>query len=140
MCGATFGGELPRRGADYSHACVRTFSGAGVPAEARLPWGLSGLPKGKTTGDQTRCAMARHPQGLAAHGAQPPEAREAPGDLAARQVVETGSIVAASARLNLTQPGVTRRVQSLEQTLGIAAIFDQWMFAVRAFKGERHVE
>ncbi len=33
-------------------------------------------------------------------------------------VVETGSIVAASARLNLTQPGVTRRVQSLEQTLG----------------------
>ncbi len=33
-------------------------------------------------------------------------------------VVETGSIVAASARLNLTQPGVTRRVQSLEQRLG----------------------
>jgi DNA-binding transcriptional LysR family regulator len=33
-------------------------------------------------------------------------------------VVETGSIVAASARLNLTQPGVTRRVQSLEQILG----------------------
>ena len=33
-------------------------------------------------------------------------------------VVETGSIVAASARLNLTQPGVTRRIQSLEETLG----------------------
>jgi len=33
-------------------------------------------------------------------------------------VVETGSIVAASSRLNLTQSGVTRRVQSLEQTLG----------------------
>ena len=33
-------------------------------------------------------------------------------------VVETGSIVAASARLNLTQPGVTRRIQSLEQVLG----------------------
>lgn len=33
-------------------------------------------------------------------------------------VVETGSIVAASARLNLTQPGVTRRVQSLEDLLG----------------------
>jgi DNA-binding transcriptional LysR family regulator len=33
-------------------------------------------------------------------------------------VVETGSIVAASARLNLTQPGVTRRVQSLETALG----------------------
>ncbi|MEW6639803.1 MAG: LysR family transcriptional regulator [Pseudomonadota bacterium] len=33
-------------------------------------------------------------------------------------VVETGSIVAASARLNLTQPGVTRRVQNLEQLLG----------------------
>lgn len=33
-------------------------------------------------------------------------------------VVETGSIVAASARLNLTQPGVTRRVQNLEDLLG----------------------
>lgn len=33
-------------------------------------------------------------------------------------VVETGSIGGASLRLNLTQPGVTRRVQSLEQTLG----------------------
>ncbi|EFI51692.1 LysR family transcriptional regulator [Afipia sp. 1NLS2] len=34
-------------------------------------------------------------------------------------VVETGSIVAASARLNLTQPGVTRRVQNLEDMLGV---------------------
>ena len=33
-------------------------------------------------------------------------------------VVETGSIVAASARLNLTQPGVTRRIQNLEAMLG----------------------
>ncbi|HWZ59265.1 MAG TPA: LysR family transcriptional regulator [Gemmatimonadaceae bacterium] len=33
-------------------------------------------------------------------------------------VVETGSIGAAALRLNLTQPGVTRRVQSLEHTLG----------------------
>jgi DNA-binding transcriptional LysR family regulator len=33
-------------------------------------------------------------------------------------VVETGSIVAASARLNLTQPGVTRRIQNLEDRLG----------------------
>jgi DNA-binding transcriptional LysR family regulator len=33
-------------------------------------------------------------------------------------VIETGSIVAASARLHLTQPGVTRRVQSLEDALG----------------------
>jgi DNA-binding transcriptional LysR family regulator len=33
-------------------------------------------------------------------------------------VVETGSIGAASLRLNLTQPGVTRRVQSLEESLG----------------------
>lgn len=33
-------------------------------------------------------------------------------------VVETGSIVAASAKLNLTQPGVTRRVQNLERLLG----------------------
>lgn len=32
-------------------------------------------------------------------------------------VVETGSIMAASARLNLTQPGVTRRIQNLEQVL-----------------------
>lgn len=37
-------------------------------------------------------------------------------------VVETGSIVAASARLNLTQPGVTRRVQNLEDLLGIALL------------------
>jgi DNA-binding transcriptional LysR family regulator len=34
-------------------------------------------------------------------------------------VVETGSVVAASSRLHLTQPGVTRRVQSLEQMLGV---------------------
>ncbi|WP_024516382.1 LysR family transcriptional regulator [Bradyrhizobium sp. Tv2a-2] len=33
-------------------------------------------------------------------------------------MVETGSIVAASARLNLTQPGVTRRIQNLEEMLG----------------------
>jgi DNA-binding transcriptional LysR family regulator len=33
-------------------------------------------------------------------------------------VVETGSISAAAARLNLTQPGITRRVQNLESTLG----------------------
>jgi DNA-binding transcriptional LysR family regulator len=39
-------------------------------------------------------------------------------------VVETGSIVGASARLNLTQPGVTRRVQNLELALG-AALLDR---------------
>src|SRR5690242_14511611 len=39
-------------------------------------------------------------------------------------VVETGSIVAASARLNLTQPGVTRRIQNLEDLLG-AALLDR---------------
>ena len=33
-------------------------------------------------------------------------------------VVETGSIVAASAKLNLTQPGITRRIQNLEAFLG----------------------
>lgn len=33
-------------------------------------------------------------------------------------VVETGSIVGASARLHLTQPGVTRRIQNLEERLG----------------------
>ena len=32
-------------------------------------------------------------------------------------VVETGSIVGASIRLNLTQPGITRRIQNLEQGL-----------------------
>ena len=32
-------------------------------------------------------------------------------------VVETGSIVAASAKLNLTQPGITRRIQNLEASL-----------------------
>ncbi len=37
-------------------------------------------------------------------------------------VVETGSIVSASARLNLTQPGVTRRVQNLEERLGVALL------------------
>ena len=37
-------------------------------------------------------------------------------------VVETGSIVAASARLHLTQPGVSRRVQSLEDQLGVALL------------------
>ncbi len=35
-------------------------------------------------------------------------------------VVETGSLVAAARRLNLTQPGVTRRVQNLEDRLGVA--------------------
>lgn len=37
-------------------------------------------------------------------------------------VVETGSIVAASARLNLTQPGVTRRIQNLEGDLRTALL------------------
>jgi DNA-binding transcriptional LysR family regulator len=37
-------------------------------------------------------------------------------------VVETGSIGGAALRLNLTQPGVTRRVQSLEHTLGTALL------------------
>ncbi len=39
-------------------------------------------------------------------------------------VVETGSIVAASTRLHLTQPGVSRRIQSLETLLG-AALLDR---------------
>ncbi len=34
-------------------------------------------------------------------------------------VVETGSIVAASARLHITQPGLSRRIQSLEDALGV---------------------
>lgn len=34
-------------------------------------------------------------------------------------VVDSGSILAASAKLHLTQPGVTRRIQSLEGTLGV---------------------
>jgi len=37
-------------------------------------------------------------------------------------VVETGSIVAASAQVNLTQPGITRRIQSLEESLGVALL------------------
>src|SRR5579871_2494257 len=37
-------------------------------------------------------------------------------------VVETGSIVGASARLHLTQPGVSRRIQTLEEQLGIALL------------------
>ncbi len=39
-------------------------------------------------------------------------------------VVETGSISAAAARLNLTQPGITRRVQNLEVTVG-ASLLDR---------------
>ncbi|MDB6061699.1 MAG: LysR family transcriptional regulator [Verrucomicrobiaceae bacterium] len=37
-------------------------------------------------------------------------------------VVETGSIVRAATILHLTQPGVTRRIQSLESLLGIALL------------------
>ena len=37
-------------------------------------------------------------------------------------VVETGSIVGASARLHLTQPGVSRRIQSLEEQLGVTLL------------------
>jgi DNA-binding transcriptional LysR family regulator len=37
-------------------------------------------------------------------------------------VVETGSISGASARLNLTQPGITRRIQNLEDRLGTALL------------------
>lgn len=39
-------------------------------------------------------------------------------------VVETGSIVAASARIHLTQPGITRRIQTLEESLG-ATLLDR---------------
>lgn len=39
-------------------------------------------------------------------------------------VVETGSISAAAARLNLTQPGITRRVQNLESAVG-AGLLDR---------------
>jgi DNA-binding transcriptional LysR family regulator len=39
-------------------------------------------------------------------------------------VVETGSIVGASARLHVTQPGITRRIQNLEQRLG-ATLLDR---------------
>lgn len=37
-------------------------------------------------------------------------------------VVETGSVVGASTRLNLTQPGVTRRIQNLEEQLRTALL------------------
>lgn len=37
-------------------------------------------------------------------------------------VVETGSIVGASARLHLTQPGITRRIQSLEEQLCVTLL------------------
>lgn len=37
-------------------------------------------------------------------------------------VVDTGSIVGASAKLHLTQPGVSRRVQSLEEQLGVTLL------------------
>jgi DNA-binding transcriptional LysR family regulator len=37
-------------------------------------------------------------------------------------VVDSGSIIAAASKLNLTQPGVTRRVQNLEQRLGVTLL------------------
>ena len=37
-------------------------------------------------------------------------------------VVETGSMVGASVRLHLTQPGVSRRIQALEERLGVALL------------------
>jgi len=37
-------------------------------------------------------------------------------------VVETGSIIAAATRLHLTQPGISRRIQSLEDKLGVALL------------------
>jgi hypothetical protein len=37
-----------------SHAYVRALPWAGVPAGARLPWGLSGLPIREKTGVETR--------------------------------------------------------------------------------------
>jgi DNA-binding transcriptional LysR family regulator len=37
-------------------------------------------------------------------------------------VVDSGSILAAAGHLHLTQPGVTRRIQSLENTLGVALL------------------
>ncbi|WP_368621350.1 LysR family transcriptional regulator [Paraburkholderia sp. BR13444] len=37
-------------------------------------------------------------------------------------VVECGSVVAAAERLHLTQPGLTRRIQSLESTLALALL------------------
>ncbi|MBZ9811031.1 MULTISPECIES: LysR family transcriptional regulator [unclassified Mesorhizobium] len=45
-------------------------------------------------------------------------------------VVETGSISGASVRLNLTQPGVTRRIQNLEDSLG-TALLDRQMKPLR---------
>ncbi|EGC98479.1 LysR family transcriptional regulator, partial [Burkholderia sp. TJI49] len=35
-------------------------------------------------------------------------------------VVDSGSMVAAAAKLHLTQPGLTRRVQNLETLLGVS--------------------
>src|SRR3546814_10308667 len=37
-------------------------------------------------------------------------------------VVETGSLGAASGRLHLTQPGVSRRLRSLEEMLGVELV------------------
>jgi DNA-binding transcriptional LysR family regulator len=51
-------------------------------------------------------------------------------------VVETGSIVGASARLNLMQPGVTRRVQNLEERLG-AALLDRQSKPLKLTSAER---
>ena len=45
------------------------------------------------------------------------------GDLKAFvAVAETGSINRAAAKLNLTQPAVTRRIQSLEAAIGVALL------------------
>ena len=45
------------------------------------------------------------------------------GDLRAFvAVAETGSVNRAAAKLNLTQPAVTRRVQSFEATIGVSLL------------------
>lgn len=54
-------------------------------------------------------------------------------------VAETGSVSRAALRLNLTQPAVTRRIQSFEATLGEGVLFDRTVKPAGLTATGRHV-
>lgn len=54
-------------------------------------------------------------------------------------VAETGSVNRAAARLNLTQPAVTRRIQSFEAALGEGLVFDRTVKPATLTATGRHV-
>lgn len=54
-------------------------------------------------------------------------------------VAETGSVNRASVRLNLTQPAVTRRIQSFEAAFGVGLVFDRAVKPALLTATGRHV-